>query len=70
VRDAGFVLVPARGSSIDHLPGRVLTGGQRFHDLVADASLPPAHDLEKFGAADVNHFTLASHIWSHGQVGT
>jgi hypothetical protein len=41
VRDAGSVLVHAHDRSIDHLHRRVMTGGQRFHDMVPDACLSP-----------------------------
>jgi hypothetical protein len=41
VRDAGSVLVHAHDGGIDHLHGRVVTGGQCIHDPVPDASLPP-----------------------------
>src|SRR5438034_5805611 len=41
VGDAGSVLVHADDRGIDHLHRRIMTGGQRFHDLVPDASPPP-----------------------------
>src|SRR5215831_15750602 len=43
VRDTGSVLVHAHDGGIDHLHRRVMTGGQRFHDLVPDASPPPTN---------------------------
>jgi hypothetical protein len=43
VRDAGSVLVHAHDGGIDHLHRRVMTGGQRFHDPVPYASLPPTN---------------------------
>ena len=44
VRDTGAVLVHAHDGGIDHLHRRIMTGRQRFHDPVPDASLPPAHE--------------------------
>ena len=44
VRDTRSVLVHAHDGGIDHLHRRVMTGGQRFHDLVPDASSPPTSE--------------------------
>jgi hypothetical protein len=44
VRDTRAVLVHAHDRGIDHLHRRIVTGGQRFHDLVPVAGLPPAHE--------------------------
>jgi hypothetical protein len=44
VRDAGCVLMHAHDGGIDHLHRRIMTGGQCIHDLVPDASPPPAHE--------------------------
>jgi len=44
VRDTGSVLVHAHNGGIDHLRRRVMTGGQRVHDLVPDASPPPPNE--------------------------
>jgi hypothetical protein len=55
VRDAGSVLVHAHDGGIDHLHRCVMTGGKRFHDLVPDASLPPA-----------NEAIVASRVWPIG----
>ena len=44
VRDAGSVLVHAHNRGIDHLHRRIMTGGQRIHDLIPDASLSPADE--------------------------
>jgi hypothetical protein len=41
-----------RDGGINHLHRRVMTGGQRFHDLVPDASLSPAHEA-----------IVASRVW-------
>jgi len=41
-RDAGPVLVRAYDRRINHLHGRVMSDGQRLHDLVPDASPPPS----------------------------
>jgi hypothetical protein len=43
-RDAGSVLVHANNGSIDHLHRRVMTGGQRIHDPVPKAGLPPLNE--------------------------
>jgi signal transduction histidine kinase len=40
VRNAGSVLMHAHDGCIDHLHRRVMTGGQRIHDPIPDASLP------------------------------
>ena len=44
VCDAGSVLVHAHDGGIDHLHGRVMTGGQGIHDPVPYASLPPTNE--------------------------
>ena len=44
VRNAGSVPMHARGGCIDHLHRRVMTGGQRIHDPIPDASLPPTNE--------------------------
>ena len=51
VRDAGSVLVHAHDGGIDHLHRRVMTGGQRTHDLVPDASPPPTNEAVVTGGA-------------------
>jgi len=51
VRDAGSVLVHADDGGIDQLHRRVMTGGQRIHDLVPDASLPPPNEAIVTGGA-------------------
>src|ERR1700738_2562432 len=43
-RDPGSVLVHANNGGIDHLHRRVMTGGQRIHDPVPYASLPPTNE--------------------------
>jgi hypothetical protein len=43
-RDAGPMLVHAYDRRINHLHGRFMSGGQRLHDLVPDASPPPADE--------------------------
>jgi hypothetical protein len=44
VRDAGSVLMHAYDGGIDHLHGRVMTGGQGIHDPVPYAGLPPTNE--------------------------
>jgi hypothetical protein len=44
VRDTGSVLVQAHNGGIDYLHRRVMTGGQRIHDLVPYASPPPTNE--------------------------
>lgn len=44
ISDAGSVLVHAHNGSIDHLHRRVMTGGQRIHDPVPNAGLPPPNE--------------------------
>jgi hypothetical protein len=44
VSNAGSVLVHADDGGINHLHRRVMTGSQRFHDLVPDASPPPTNE--------------------------
>src|ERR1700737_2211536 len=51
-RDAGSMLVHTPDGCIDHLPHAIVSGGQRFHDLVPDASLSPAHEA-----------IVASRVW-------
>ena len=43
-RDAGTVLVHAHDRRVDHLHRRVMSGGERIHDLVPDASPAPANE--------------------------
>jgi predicted secreted protein len=43
-RNTGSMLVHAHDGCIDHLHHAIMSGGQRFHDLVPDASLPPANE--------------------------
>ena len=43
-RDAGPVLVHAHDSRIYHLHRRIMSGRQRIHDPVPDASPPPANE--------------------------
>jgi len=43
VSSAGSVLVHADDGGIDHPHRRVMTGSQRFHDPVTDASPPPTN---------------------------
>jgi hypothetical protein len=43
VRDTGAVLVHAHDRGIDHLHRRIMTGSQRIHDLIPDASPPPTN---------------------------
>ena len=50
-RDTGTVLVHAHDGSIDHLHRRIMTSGQRVHDLVPDASLPPPNEAIVTGGA-------------------
>jgi hypothetical protein len=38
------MLVHAHNGGIDHLHRRVMTGGQRIHDLVPYASPPPTNE--------------------------
>jgi hypothetical protein len=44
VRNAGSVPMHAHDGCIDHLHRRVMTGGQRIHDPIPDASLPPTNE--------------------------
>jgi hypothetical protein len=44
ISDAGSVLVHAHNGSIDHPHRRVMTGGQRIHDPVPNAGLPPPNE--------------------------
>jgi hypothetical protein len=46
------MLVHAHAGCIDHLYPAIVGGGQRFHDLVPDASLSPA-----------NEAIVASRVW-------
>ena len=43
-RNAGPVLVHAHDRRIDHLHRRIMSGGQRIHDLVPDAGPAPANE--------------------------
>jgi hypothetical protein len=51
VRDTRSVLVRAYDRSIDHLHCRIMTSGQRIHDVVPDASPPPPHEAIVTGGA-------------------
>ena len=51
VRDTGSVLVHAHDGGIDHLHRCVVTGSQRIHDLVPDASPPPSNEAIVTGGA-------------------
>jgi hypothetical protein len=51
VRDTGSMLVHADDRGIDHLHRRMMTWGQRTHDLVPDTSPPPAHEPIVTGGA-------------------
>jgi hypothetical protein len=44
VRDTGSVLVHAHDRRVDHLHSGVMTGCQRIHNLIPDASPPPANE--------------------------
>ena len=44
VCDTRSVPVHAHDRGIDHLHRRIMTGGQRIHDPVPDASPPPPHE--------------------------
>ena len=60
VRDTGSVLVHAHDGGIDHLHRRVMTGSQRIHDLVPDASPPPAHEaIVTSGAGTIGLWQVA-----------
>jgi hypothetical protein len=60
VRNAGSVLVHAHDGGIDHLHCRIMTGGQRIHDLVPDASLPPPNEAIVTGSAGtIGHWQVA-----------
>jgi hypothetical protein len=43
IGDAGPMLVYADDRGIDHLHRRIMSGSQRIHDPVPDASPPPAN---------------------------
>ena len=51
IRDAGSVLVHSDDGGVNHLYRRVMTGSQRIHDLVPDASLPPPNEAIVTGGA-------------------
>jgi hypothetical protein len=51
VRDPGSVLEHAHDGGIYHLHRRAMTGGQRIHDLVPDASQPPPNEAVVTGGA-------------------
>jgi hypothetical protein len=51
VRDTGSMLVHAHDGGIDHLHRRVMTGGQRNHDLVPDARPPLTNEAIVTGGA-------------------
>jgi hypothetical protein len=51
VRDTGSVLMHAHDGGIDHLHRRIMTDGQRIHDLVPDANLPPTNEAIVAGGA-------------------
>ena len=54
----------AHDEGINHLCRRVLTGSQRFHDLVPDASLPPPNEAIVTGGAG-GHRSLAGRTMAH-----
>ena len=56
VRDTGSVLMHAHDGGIDHLHRRVVTGSQRIHDLVPDASPPPPNEAIVTGGAGTIDF--------------
>jgi hypothetical protein len=51
VRDAGSVLVHPHDRRVDHLHRRIMTGDQRIHDLVPNASPPPTNEAIIAGRA-------------------
>jgi hypothetical protein len=60
VRDTGSVLVHAHDGGIDHPHRRIMTGGQRFHDPVPDASPPPANEaIVTSGAGTIGLWQVA-----------
>ena len=60
VRDTGSVLVHADDGGINHLYRRVMTGSQRIHDLVPDASPPPPNEAIVAGGAGTIGFRQVS----------
>jgi hypothetical protein len=60
VRDTGSMLVNAHDRGIDHLHRRIMTGGQRIHDLVPDASPPPPNEaIVTSGAGTIGRWQVA-----------
>ena len=60
VRDAGPMLMHADNGGVDHLDGGIATGGQRIHDPVPDASLPPTDKaMIASGAGTIGHRQVA-----------
>ena len=60
VRDTRSVLVHAHDGGIDHLHRRVMTGGQRIHDLVPHASPPPTNEaIVTSGAGTIGLWQVA-----------
>jgi len=51
--DAGSVPLYAHNGRVDHLHGRIIRGGQRFHDPVPDTCAPPP-----------NETIVASRMWA------
>jgi hypothetical protein len=61
VRDTGSVLMHAHDGGIDHLHRRVVTGSQRIHDLLPDASPPPPNEAIVTGGAGTIDFWQSRH---------
>jgi len=60
VRDTGAVLVYAHDGCIDHLHRRIMTGSQRIHDLIPDASPPPTNEaIATSGAGTIGLWQVA-----------
>jgi hypothetical protein len=54
------VLMHAHNGGINHLHRRVMTGSQRFHDLVPDASPPPTNEaIIASGAGTIGLWQIA-----------
>jgi hypothetical protein len=52
----------AHDGGINHLHRRVMTGSQRFHDLVPDASLPPTNEaIIASGAGTIGLWQMQRH---------
>jgi hypothetical protein len=59
VRDTGSVLVHAHDGGIYHLHRRIMTNGQRTHDLVPHTSPPPAYEPIAGGAGTIGLWQVA-----------